>query len=174
MPFAPRLRLPRRRQPSHRLSANDREFSVLVPPADDSIVIPSFREAVMLAMDIRELPVQHEALVLLDERRHVAGLLLDPPAEVGLLIGAVLPDDCTIDFCQTIDIVLRDTVAPGPPDDHDRDGFEALRRIHLAQGLLLMDVLMTDGDNVRSMAIACDPEPVWFEDFSPHPYDPGA
>ncbi|MFM7685062.1 MAG: hypothetical protein ACKPDI_03935 [Actinomycetota bacterium] len=174
MPFAPRLRLPRRRQPSHRLSANDHEFSVLVPPPDEPILVPSFREAVMLAMDIRELPVQHEALLLLDERRHVAGLLLDPPAEVGLLIGAVLPDDCDLRFSQTIDIVLRDTVAPGPPDDHDREGFEALRRIHLAQGLLLMDVLITDGDNVRSMAIACEPEPIWFEEFDPHPYDPGA
>ena len=32
---------------------------------------------------------------------------------------------------------------------------------------LLLDVLLTDGDTVRSLAIGCDPDPVWFDEFDP-------
>ena len=33
--------------------------------------------------------------------------------------------------------------------------------------ILLLDVLLTDGDTVRSLAIGCDPDPVWFDEFDP-------
>ena len=39
----------------------------------------------------------------------------------------------------------------------------------MAQGLLLLDVILTDGDTVRSLAIGCDPDPVWFDEFDPLP-----
>jgi hypothetical protein len=42
----------------------------------------------------------------------------------------------------------------------------------MTQGLLLLDALVTDGDRVQSLAIGCDPDPVWFEEFTP--LDPGA
>ena len=172
MPFSPRLRLPRRRQPSLRFATDVHEWAILLPDPDRHLSIVDFREAVMLALDIHEFPVQHEALVLLDERRVVTAMLLDPPAEVGLFIGAALPPGLEAPFCQTLDIVLDRQVKAGPPDERDRQCFNALRRAHMAQGLLLMDVLFTDGDNVRSLAIGCDPDPIWFEEFAPHTYDP--
>jgi hypothetical protein len=60
----------------------------------------------------------------------------------------------------------------GPPLDDDRRAYQALRRIHMAQGLLLLDALVTDGDRVQSLAIGCDPDPVWFDEFTP--LDPAA
>jgi hypothetical protein len=42
----------------------------------------------------------------------------------------------------------------------------------MAQGLLLLDVMLTDGDTVRSLAIGCDPDPVWFDEFDPDLFDP--
>jgi hypothetical protein len=173
MPFSPRLRLPRRRQPSLRFHTDAHHWGILVPDPDRELVIPGFREAAMLALDIHEFPVCNEVLVLLDERRVVTAMLFDPPAEVGLFIGESLPPGVEAPFCQTLDIVLENRVKPGPPSQRDREGFHALRRAHMAQGLLLMDVLLSDGDNVRSLAIGCDPDPIWFEEFAPHTYDPG-
>ena len=37
----------------------------------------------------------------------------------------------------------------------------------MAQGLLLLDVLLTDGETIRSLAIGCDPDPVWFDEWDP-------
>ena len=69
-------------------------------------------------------------------------------------------------FCQTISIVIDPDVPAGPPSDVDRRGYHALRRAHMAQGLLLLDVLLTDGNKVRSLALGCDPDPVWHDEFT--------
>ncbi len=54
-----------------------------------------------------------------------------------------------------------------PPDRKDRVGYFELRRIHMLQGLQLLDILMVDHERVQSLAIACDPDAVWFEEFAP-------
>jgi hypothetical protein len=41
----------------------------------------------------------------------------------------------------------------------------------MAQGLQLLDVVLTDGDDVCSLAIGCDPDPVWFDDFVAPPVE---
>lgn len=92
-------------------------------------------------------------------------MLLDPPAEVGLFVGMADLPGVEAPFCQTISIVIDPHVPSGPPSDSDRCGYHALRRAHMAQGLLLLDVILTDGENVRSLAIGCDPDPAWFDDF---------
>lgn len=165
MPLSPRLRLPRRRQPLLPLQSDDHDWYVFVPPADPELFVREFGDAVSLAFDVQELfPVRGEALVLLDEHRRVTGVLLDPPAEVGLFVGHHAPPGLEAPFCQTLCIVLQGHVPAGPPTMADRDGYHALRRVHMAQGLLLLDVLLTDGEAVRSLAIGCDPDPVWFDD----------
>jgi hypothetical protein len=35
----------------------------------------------------------------------------------------------------------------------------------MLQGLLLMDVILADPERVQSLAIACDPDAVWFDDL---------
>ncbi|MCB0957748.1 MAG: hypothetical protein KDB12_16465, partial [Ilumatobacter sp.] len=101
----------------------------------------------------------------------VTAMLLDPPPEVGLFVGLAQLPGLETPFCQTLSIVVQAHVETGPPTDDDRRGYQALRRAHMAQGLLLLDVVITDGDTVRSLAIGCDPDPVWFDEFDPGAVD---
>jgi len=172
MPFIPRpslsrLRVARRRSPALQLVSGEHTWSICHPDPDDPIIVAGFGEAAMLATELIDLPVRHEVVVLLDERRRVTALLLDPPPEVGLLVGMVSLPGLETPFCQTMCIVFEPSVQGGPPSDADRRGYHALRRAHMAQGLLLLDVIVTDGDTVRSIAIGCDPDPVWFDEFDP-------
>jgi hypothetical protein len=174
MSFKARLRLPRRRQSALQIESDNRMWSILHPAPDDPLVIAGFGEAAILALDACDLPVHHEVLVLLDERRVVTALLLDPPADVGVFVGLAAVPGLEAPFCQTMSICLEPSVVPGPPSLVDRRGYHALRRAHMAQGLLLLDVLLTDGDTVRSLAIGCDPDPVWFDEFDPDAVHPAA
>lgn len=167
MSFKARLRMPRRRQSALFFESGEHSWSILHPCPDEPIIISGFGEAAMLALDAVDLPAQQEVLVLLDERRSVTALLLDPPAEVGLLVGLAALPGIETPFCQTLCIEIQPSVEPGPPSEHDRRGYQALRRAHMAQGLLLLDIILTDGDTVRSLAIGCDPDPVWFDEFDP-------
>ncbi len=170
MPFT-RFSLPRRRPTLH-LTWCEHEWSIYLPHPDEPIVLAGFGEAAMLATAAAELPAHHEVLVLLDERRRVTAILLDPPAEIGVFIGRVALPGVEAPFCQTMSIVIEHDVPCGPPTPEDHRGYHALRRIHMAQGLLLLDVLITDGDTVRSLAIGCDPDPAWFDELDPEPIDP--
>ena len=164
MPYHPRPRVSRRRRHPLPLQSGDHDWSIYHPDPDDPIVVAEFGDAAMLAAEMFHLPVHKEVLVLLDERRRVTAILLDPPAEVGLLVGMSDLPGVEAPFSQTLAILLADHVEVGPPSDDDRRGYHGLRRAHMAQGLLLLDVLITDGDVVRSLAIGCDPDPVWFDD----------
>jgi hypothetical protein len=166
MSLRPRLRLPRRRSNALTLESLDHEWYIYTPDPDIPLVVAEFGDAVSLAMDLPDaLPIRHEALLLLDEHRHITAILLDAPAEVGLFVGHCAPPGAEAPFCQTLCVVVQPSVPPGPPTDDDRHGYQALRRVHMAQGLQLMDVLLTDGDRVRSLAIGCDPDPIWFDEF---------
>jgi len=169
MPFIPRFRVPGRGHPALRLQSGDYHWGICYPDPDEPIVIAGFGEAAMLATDILDLPVQREVVVLLDERRQVTALLLDPPCEIGVFVGHADLPGLDAPFCQTICVVLSADVYTGAPRESDRRGFHALRRAHMAQGLLLLDVILTNGDTVRSLAIGCDPDPVWFDEFRPLP-----
>jgi hypothetical protein len=171
MTFKPRLRLPRR-QPTVHLQCADQEFSVWCPQPDLVPSVAEFGDAVALAIEVSSMPLQREALVLLDERRRITAILLDPPAEIGVWVGRWSGPGLETPFSSTLCVVIRDRVHGGPPHDDDRRAYQALRRIHMAQGLLLLDALVTDGDRVQSLAIGCDPDPVWFDEFTP--LDPAA
>ncbi len=167
MPYHSRPRVSRRRRHPLPLQSGEHDWSIYHPDPDEPIVIAEFGDAAMLAAEVFDLPVEHEVVVLLDERRRVTAMLLDPPAEVGLLVGMSHLPGVEAPFSQTLSIVLEPKVVVGPPTADDRMGYQALRRAHMAQGLLLLDVLITDGDVVRSLAIGCDPDPVWFDEFDP-------
>jgi hypothetical protein len=168
MSFKPRTRMHRRRQAALRLESHDRCWSIWHPSPDEPIVIAEFADAACLALDLTEI-AHHEVLVLLDEHRQVTAMLIDPPADVGVFVGQFCLPGVETPFCQTMSIAIDPSVAPGPPSDDDRRGYHALRRAHMAQGLLLLDALITDGDNIRSLAIGCDPDPIWFDGFEPPP-----
>lgn len=167
MPFHSRPRVSRRRRQALPLQSGEHCWSIFHPDPDEPIVIAEFGDAAMFAAEIGQLPVHHEAVVLLDERRRVTAVLLDPPAEVGMLVGLADLPGVEAPFSQTLCIVIEQVVQGGPPCEEDGRGYHALRRAHMAQGLLLLDVLITDGDVVRSLAIGCDPDPVWYDEFIP-------
>jgi hypothetical protein len=162
----------RARRHSMPLEFETEAFALWLPDPDDPVAIENFGDAAALAFDLLEMPVQREMLVLLDERRTITAIVVDPPPPVGVFIGHCEIPGLEVPFCQTISLVLVERVAEGPPTDDDRKGYLALRRFHVLQGLQLLDVILVDGERVRSLAIACDPDPIWFEPFEP--FEPAA
>lgn len=167
MPAHRRPRPRAHRRPLH-LELETVPFSVLLPDPDQPIALVDFGEVAMFAFELLEHAGEREHLVLLDEQRVVTAVVVDPPPALGVLIGSCEVPGLEVPFCQTIDILLVDRVVDGPPSDHDRRGYQSLRRLHVLQGLQLMDVVLVDGERVQSLAIACDPDPIWFEPFTPH------
>ena len=159
-----RFRLPRRR-PRLKVEWGEYEWSMFLPDPDDPLVIATFADASCLALDVVDLPVRREIVVLLDEHRRITAMLLDPPAEVGMFVGHAHFPGFETPFCQTMVIVIDDDVRQGPPTADQAQAYHAIRRAHMAQGLQLLDVVLTDGDGVCSLGIGCDPDPVWFDDF---------
>jgi NAD(P)-dependent dehydrogenase (short-subunit alcohol dehydrogenase family) len=132
MPYHSRPRLSRRRRHPLPLQSDDYDWSIYHPDPDEPILIEEFGDAAMLASEVCQLPAHKEVLVLLDERRRVTAILLDPPAEVGLLVGMSDLPGVEAPFSQTLAIVFAERVEVGPPADDDRRGYHALRR--MAQG----------------------------------------
>lgn len=161
----PRRHRLRRTHPALRIEYERASCVLWLPDPDEPPVLTGFGDAAALAFAAcLELPVEREALVLLDERRAVTAMLLDPPPEVGVGIGWCDGPGLEVPFCHTLDIVVVDRVAGGPPSDHELHGFHALRRLHVLQGLLLLDVVQVDGDRVRSLAIAAGSACAWFDE----------
>ncbi|MFN8020773.1 MAG: hypothetical protein U0Q03_04520 [Acidimicrobiales bacterium] len=166
MPVPHRAR-PRARRRALRFEYDTHAFRVWLPPADDPVVIASFGDAASFAFELLDWEIEREALVLLDERRRVTALLVDPPAPVGVLLGLCDLPGLEVEYCQTLSIVTGEAPVEGPPPTRHREGYFALRRFHMLQGLQLMDVILVDPERVQSLAIACDPDPVWFEPWEP-------
>jgi hypothetical protein len=151
-------------------------FEILIPSLDDDhLIITGFGEATRLAFDLRQQEAA-EVMVLLDEQRRVTAILLDPPPPIALLVGRCDLPCLEVPFCHTIDIVYSHPVVEGPPSRDERAAYLSLRRLHMLQGLQLLDVILVDGHRIRSMAVGCDPDPIWFEQFEPferfEPFEP--
>lgn len=158
---------PRSRRRSLRMELDHDVFEIWMPSADEPVLIESFGEAASFAFEVADWNAEREVLVLLDARRRVTAMLLDPPPPLGVLIGSCDLPALEVPFCQTLSIVITPCIDDGPPHDDDRSGYFGLRRLHMLQGLQLLDVILVDHERVRSLAIACDPDPVWFEPFDP-------
>ena len=141
--------------------------SVWLPSPDEPLIIAEFADAASLASAVVDMPIDKEVLVLLDERRRVTALIADPPTELGLFVGWCDGPGLEVPFAQTMTICVCTSVPEAPPDERDRLGYFELRRIHMLQGLQLLDVLLVDQERVQSLAIACDPDAVWFDEFTP-------
>lgn len=167
MPFT-RFRLPRRR-PRLDLDWQHHRWAIYLPDPDDPLQVTGVGEASILATELTALPVRREALALLDEHRRLTALLLDPPPELGLFVGVAAR--CGVPgldtpFCQTLLVEIEPDAAACTPGDSHREAQRAIRRAHMAQGLLLLDVLLTDGDVVRSVSCTFDGDPAWFDEVA--------
>ena len=163
------FRRPRLRSRRHivDIQYGNQPCSVWLPNPDEPLVIADFADAANLASAVVDMPIDKEVLVLLDELRRVTAMISDPPTELGLFVGWCDGPGLEVPFSQTMTICVTERVSEAPPDERDRLGYFELRRIHMLQGLQLLDVLMVDHERVQSLAIACDPDAVWFEEFAP-------
>jgi hypothetical protein len=153
------------------LGSEGDEFRLWLPQPDEPIVLASFADAVSFALEMADLPVEREVMVLLDHRRRMTALLIDPPPPLGVVIGRADIPGLDVPFSHTLSIVVTDHVENAPPDERHRAGYHSLRRIHMTQGLTLLDIVLTDGDAVQSLAFACDPDPIWLEPFEDEPFE---
>lgn len=140
-------------------------FRIWLPHPGEPIVVASLADAAALAFEVGELPVEREMMLLLDSHRQVTAMLLDPPPPLAAWIGHTDVPGLDVPFTHTLSLVLVHEVAAGLPEHRHRSGYLALRRMHALQGLTLLDVLLTDGARVKSLALACDPDPCWTEPF---------
>jgi hypothetical protein len=145
----------------------DQPCYVWLPNPDEPVIIAEFADAANLASAVLDMPIEKEVMVLLDERRQVTAMFADPPTELGLFVGWCDGPGLEVGFSHTMMICVADYVPMAAPDEKDRIGYFELRRIHMLQGLLLLDILLVDHERVQSLAIACDPDAVWFEEFAP-------
>jgi hypothetical protein len=160
----PRLR---NRKQTIDIHFGDQPCYVWLPSPDEPVVLAEFSDASSLASAVLDMPVEREVLVLLDERRHVTAMFSDPPTELGAFVGWCDGPGLEVPFSQTMMICVTDHVAEAPPRQHDHDGYFELRRLHMLQGLQLIDILLVDHERVQSLSIACDPDSIWFDEFAP-------
>lgn len=156
----PLFRVPRRIRRPLTASIGEETFTLLLPDPDDTMRLLTFGDAVALGLALFDLAVEREILVLLDEHRQITAMVVDPPAEIGLLAGRCLAPALDVPFCQTVVMCYVDQV--DEPDSF-RQPYFALRRAHALQGLQLIDMVVIAADRTYSVAIAHDPDPVWFD-----------
>jgi hypothetical protein len=137
------------------------QFSIFVPRADAPISVADIGDAISLAWSALDMPVQREALVLADDDRRVTAILIDPPPTLGIIVGWSALPGLDVPFTSTLSIVIDDDDTPGPPRRIDERGYHALRRAHALQGLQLLDVILINTEQSRSLATSCDPDSVW-------------
>lgn len=159
--YAPR-RHRTRHHPTMTIDHDGESFSLWLPEPECAPQIIEFGDAVALACFCLDLPMGREVLVLLDDSCRVTAMLLDPPPALGVGIGWYDGPGLELPFSQTLDIVLVPSIDDRPPSDEQVSGYRSLRRLHMLQGLLLLDMILMDGDRMQSLAIATDPDCEWF------------
>lgn len=136
------------------------------PQADsDPIVVATIVDAIELVFELFEMPMRDAALMLLDARRRLVGVILDPPPEIDCLTAWAQSSEGVSEFCQTILVVVADDITDGPPAEMETVVFDAMSRQALAHNVLMLDMILANPDKVRSMAFATDPNCVWTEPF---------
>jgi len=159
---------PARARSRRRTRAIDCEGSsclLWIPQADsDPIIVATIVDAIELVFELFEMPMLDAALLMLDARRRLVGVILDPPADVDCLTGWAQRSGVA-DFCQTILVVVEDDIGEGAPQERETAVFEALSRQALEHNVLMLDMILANPDKVRSMAFATDPNCIWTEPF---------
>lgn len=140
------------------------QFDVLFRQDDaDPVVIHDLADVGMLTFDLFDLGLVDGALVLVDERRQVTAILLDPPPNIDLMLRWAREPDIGAEFSQIILIVARDRIAYAPPCDEDIAVYRAAQRMCSAEGLLWMDLIVANAHKMQSIGIVCDPDTVWLD-----------
>ena len=139
-----------------------------IPHVDsEPVVVATILDAIELVFELFEMPMREAALMMLDARRRLVAVILDPPPEIECLIGWAQSSEVAIDFCQSILVVFENDITDGPPSEMETVVFDAMSQQSLEHDVLLLDMILANPDKVRSMAFATDPNCVWTEPFDP-------
>lgn len=146
----------------------------LAPPDSEPLIIADIGDAIGLTFSLFNTEMRDAALIMLDSRRHVVAIVLDPPAEAGCPVRWIRQVDAGdefagFEFAQAIIVVVKDDIADGPATTVEALVYEAMRADSLAQDVLLLDMILATPDKIRSLAFALDPDCVWMERFEPFP-----
>ena len=140
------------------------QFDVLFRQDDaDPVVIHDLADVGMLAFELFDLGLVDGALVLIDERRQVTAVLLDPPPDIEMMLRWAREPDIGAEFSQVILIVARDRIVQAPPTDEDVAVYRAAQQMCLADGVLWMDLVVANPHALQSIGIVCDPDSVWHD-----------
>ena len=99
--------------PHHAPRVRERAVRAVVPRPRRAGLVKTFGDAATLAFELLELPAERELLILLDERRAITAIVVDPPPPVGVFIGRCDVPGLEVPFCQTMSLVLVDRVPRG-------------------------------------------------------------
>ncbi len=134
---------------------------VFLPDVLEPLVLADVVDALELSERLERVPFARDALVLLDAALVVTAIFCDPPAKAVLFPSWMTGAGFDLPFSHTLAIERAPAAHDDGPHAVDLDGFQSLRRVHARQGLHLLDVLLTDGDEVVSLALADDPVRAW-------------
>ena len=135
------------------------------PPGAEPIILANVGDAIGFVFGLFELPMEDAALLLLDARRRLVGVILDPPPDIDCVTEWAQSTGGVAEFCQMILVVVEGDIADGPPRERESRVFEAIGQQALEHNVLLLDMIFANPDKVRSMAYATDPSCVWTEPF---------
>jgi len=135
------------------------------PPDAEPIILADVGEAIGFVFGLFELPMEDAALLLLDARRRLVGLILDPVPDIDCVTDWAQRTDGVRGFCQMILVIVDGDIGEGPPSERETRVYEAISQQAIEHNVLLLDMLFANPDKVRSMAFATDPNCVWTEPF---------
>lgn len=145
---------------------NESFCRVLLPPFGvDPIILTDVADAASMVFELFEVPFHDAAVVMLDERRVVTAILLDPPPDVDLILSWHGAAADVIPCCQIVVVVVKDEIVEAPVSEEDEAFFRALQRAALEHGVLLMDVFFANPHKLQSLAIVCDPHCIWNDEL---------
>lgn len=138
------------------------QLEVLVrDTAAEPVIINDLADAGLLAFELFSIGMTVGALVLLDERRNVVAVLLDPPLGIDEMLRWAHEPGLRAEFHQVLGILARDRIIEAPPADQDIVAYREAQEMCLALGVLWLDLLVTSSHALQSIGIVCDPDSVW-------------
>lgn len=153
----PLPRVARYRSSLVRSGSSAHPWSYLTIPPSEPSRLRGFAEVQALTRDLLALGLVQTALVQCRHDRSMVGVLVDPPHEVSLGIGAFIPPVLPAPAVLVVEVAAK--VSPITADDVD--GLRSLRTILRRQQIELIDVVRTDGDVVVSLTIAGEATDPW-------------
>lgn len=135
------------------------------PAAEETLRAGTFVEAAALAMYMPEVVGGcNELFAFVAANGRVLRMVVDPggPGSMRIWTPRVRTVECGDE--RVLYVAVRPKVEIAPPDEDAVTMFEDAKRVLARLGRTLLDVMLTDGNNVQSLSLALDPNSHWLDD----------